>query len=302
MPFLKDDKNFKSRSVQENTSYVGSLTPVRDFRGFATQAAIGGVAGSAGKAIKGSVTGGKSSAVMGAALAGLAAGEAINRVFLDQSLLDMFNDTSGMGPLFFQFFPETISDDRQVDFNEQTLPFLTNPIPTFVSASARNIGFTLQFAQELWVPAGSGDKNSMRWTKHNFNVGLAVQAVRSFAYPLKGFIPQPLMLTLPGTQIGIDGDSIFCLLKGYSTQYDAFFPDGQPRLASMNLTFQEFTIGISGPRGNVTRASFDKVYQDYTNYAMRPISNEGGSPFSDGKLEDIPVPGKTKYADSAKPL
>jgi len=301
MPFLKDDKNFKSRSTQESPSYVGSLTPVRDFHGFTNTAAAAAAFGAGGKAIKGAASGNKSSMGMSAAIIGLSLGEAINRSGLnplldkeDGTLIDMFNTSAGAKPLFFQFFPETISDDRQVDFNEQTLPFFSNPIPTFVSGSPRTIGFTLQFAQEMWIPAGSGNKNAMKWTKHNFNVGLAVQAVRSFSYSLRGLIPQPLLLTLPGTQIGIDGDSIYCLLKGYSTQYEAFFPDGQPRLASMNLTFQEFTIGWSG---DITGGSFNKVYQEYTGYAESAISNVNGLQIS----KDLPTPGKTKQLNSAPP-
>jgi len=312
MPFLKDDKNFKSRGVQDNPSFVGSIAPIRNFKGFtALITAAVGVSGIS-KVLSGNSLGGRAA---GALAVGLSIGEAINQTgynpfmllgkavgLIDKdmpsetSLLDQFNTSGGNKPLFFQFFPETITDDRQVDFNEQTLPFLTNPIPTFVSASPRTVAFSLQFAQELWIPSGSGDKNQMQWTKHNFNVGLAVQAIRSLAYPLSGIVPQPLLLTLPGTQIGIDGDSIYCLLKGYSTSYDAFFPDGQPRIASMSLTLQEFTT-LTGPRGNITGASFNKVYADYVRYVESAIQNTGG--FQSSK--DISTPGKTKQLNSAPP-
>jgi hypothetical protein len=304
MPFIKEDKNFKGRGIHDTPSYVGSITPVRDFRGFVDQSLLGGAAGLAGKIAK-KATGsgtvakevlGRSNALLGKALLVVGGTEFILRA-QGKSMIDLFNQTQSMRPLFFQFFPETISDDRQVDFNEQSLPFLTNPIPTFVSASPRTVGFTLQFAQELWIPTGTANRTTMRWTKHNFDVGIAVQAVRSLAYPIIGFIPQPLLLTLPGTRIGIDGDSIFCLLKGYSTQYEAFFPDGQPRLASMSLTFQEFTIGLDNPRGNITKASFDNVYRDYTGSSSEPIQNASSQAFA--TTEDADRPGITKQVNTA---
>ena len=49
MPFIKEDKNFKGRGIHDTPSYVGSITPVRDFRGFVDQSLLGGAAGLAGK-------------------------------------------------------------------------------------------------------------------------------------------------------------------------------------------------------------------------------------------------------------
>lgn len=305
MAYIRNDNTLNSTNVKDRPSYVGSLTPVRDFRGFATQSVLGGAAGSVGKVISGLKNGAGAAAksssavagakVLGAALTGVAAAELTMRA-QNASLLDYFNDSANFGSVFFQFFPETITDDRQVDFNEQKLPFLTNPIPTFVSASPRTIAFTLQFAQELWIPNGVGDKRMMRYTKHNFDVALSVQVVRSFAYPIKGFIPQPLLLTLPGTRIGIDSDAIYCLLKGYSTTYESFFPDGQARIANMNLSFQEFTIGIDGPRGNITKTSFNDIYQEYV--AKTAAAVQDISPTVGRLTDDDPRPGKTLNPDT----
>jgi hypothetical protein len=65
----------------------------------------------------------------------------------------------------------------------------------------------------------------------------------------------------------------------------------------MSLTFQEFTIGIDNPRGNITKASFDNVYRDYTGSSDAAIRNASSQAFA--STEDADRPGITKQSNSA---
>jgi len=190
-----------------------------------------------------------------------------------------------MVPLFFQFFPETIVDSRSANVSEVNIPFFSNPMPTFSSASPRIISFSADFAQEKWavqssqqLDAGLGNDIAF-WDKHNFNVGLALQALRSLTYPVavNGLMyPLPLYLSLPGTRIGIDrvagsgaliNSSILCFMKSYSSTRKSFFPDGVPRIGSIQMDFQEF----ANLDERMTFTDFSKAYVSYAAHAQNAI-------------------------------
>lgn len=167
-------------------------------------------------------------------------------------------------PVLFQYFPENVQDHRQNNVEFIKPPGVSLPVPTLASASERTISFTLTFARERW-PGKQIRPVSDQWDKYNFDVAASLQAIRMYTYPIgtnvlglakAGITPQPFILTLPGTRIGIDSDSITAILTDYSIDYVAHFPDGQPRLARISLSISEILAGITQ---NVTGGSFDNV-------------------------------------------
>ena len=180
---------------------------------------------------------------------------AFNTFFDRQETQDLSFQT-----VMFQFFPEDIRDSRRQNVGEKDLLLASDLVPTFGSASKRVLGFTCIFSQERINSTGdtlATQKNSvpeiptadgpLSWDKYNFDVAISVQAIRSFAYPLKSQIGgsfnlfiQPVLLNLPGTLIGIKGDSIFGCVTSYDITYKAFFPNGRPRLAEVGIEFTEY--------------------------------------------------------------
>lgn len=202
----------------------------------------------------------------------------------------------GNKPVLFQFFPEQITDQRSNSVEHITPPGFSLPVPTLAGASERIIGMRLTFARERWV--GRGVKDSFRWDKYNFDVAACVQAVRSYAYPIGatafglngGISPQPFMLTLPGTLIGITSDTIGAILTSYNVTYVAFFPDGQPRLAHVDMTMSEVLMNVSQ---NVTGLAFTNILASSYARAQNAIQPQ----LVDGKDQTKGLYGKTNDND-----
>jgi len=299
MTFTRDatQQQFPKRNISDVPSYVGSITPMRDMSKFIQQAVTAASAGAVGKGINGAIKGFFSgnwidslgsiaSGVAGLVATGtalLSSGETLNSAFKRSGLMTR--------PILFQFFPESISDSRAVNIGEVSMPLIPNPMPTTVSSSPRTISFEALFAQEKW--AGEGQDIQL-WDKHNFNVGIALQALRSFCYPMGTYtpLPQPLMLNLPGTRLGIDvagirGDTVFCVLKDYNAIRKSFFPDGSIRVASVQLSFQEFSvIGGGAGIGTTTIDDFADAYGSYTLYSDRALNNVGIKNYGVGKTKN----------------
>lgn len=335
--FIRDSINkesLHSREIREDQPYVGSITPMHDVSGFAKQTAALVAAGTLGKALAAVEKGNLAEAVVGAVVVGAAVGAAASdwgRQFLDYEwnqllfiggwhknasrrtlfkskgavLNDLLTRPDGMNsPLFFQFFPETVSDSKAVNFGEISIIGVPNPIPTILSATPRIVSFEAHFARERW----NRGKQLIKWDKHNFDVGMSLQVLRSFCYSFaeKVPFPQPLMLNLPGTRIGIDksnevaGDSIFCILKNYSATRKSFFPDGTIRTATVSLEFQEFNVvGGGAQKGITTMEDFATVYSDYTKNVTSAIRNTSTGPDSHADTDQV---GVTANIDSAGDL
>ena len=181
-------------------------------------------------------------------------------------------------PVVFQFFPEEITDSRQNPVNAINLLGQSTPVPTMTGNSDRVISMTLTYACERWAGAG---KNLLKWDKYNFDVAKCVQALRSFTYPIgagvgsfsAGNLPQPFILTLPGTRIGVLSDTIAGVMKSCNVRYVSFFPDGQPRLAHVDVVINEIQQSLTG---NITGQDFKPIiYNAYTRvrsgFTMTPV-------------------------------
>lgn len=173
--------------------------------------------------------------------------------------------------IYFQYFPETISDERGLNVAEMRPFFLSNAIPTVSGSSPRDLSFTIRFTRERWLYGQ--ELSEADWDKYNVDVALAIQAIRSMTYPIAqlsmfGIIPQPVKLTLPGTGIGINSDTVTGLITSYSVEYLSFFADGQPRIANVALKFSEYPIYDIE---NITRNRFANVLNEFSQRMYKVI-------------------------------
>lgn len=252
MPFIRDALEGNAPSIprrrfNDETPFVGAIFPASPL----TLGVTAGVGSSIASGIKNFFTGNFVGALS------------------DATKLAVIGTEAGFGiddpkPFIFQYYPESISDHRSNNIEFATPPGFSLPVPTLASASERIISMRLTFSQERW--AGRGSKLfDARWDKYNFDVATCLQAIRMYTYPVGanflglgnvGVVPQPFILTLPGTLIGVNSDSIGAILKGYSIEYVSFFPDGQPRLAHVSLEMTEVLLSIGE---NVTGKTFAAV-------------------------------------------
>lgn len=270
MAFIRDvfaQQPEKRRKINSTPSYTGGIFPVRPGTaasslsiGASTLSLIGNYL--TGRTAKGQKDGGGlMDAIIGGAKDVVRIGVQINEA-VGGPVIQV--------PILFQYFPSSIEESRSSGVETTTTPGASLPVPTFSGPQPRNINMTVVFSREKWSPENP-TLSPPDWDKYNVDVAVAVQALRAFSYPIgadtignPGFTPQPFMLSLPGTKIGIESDSIFCFLSSYSVTYDAFFPDGQPRLAHVQLAMQEMLIDLGQ---NVTGRSFRTVLEAYNRSA-----------------------------------
>jgi len=189
------------------------------------------------------------------------------------------------GPRRFQYFPETLTDTKAVNYQKKDIPGASLPIYQWINSGERVISFSTVFTSDTDLTLGRGrgineallqrHKNSSTLGR-NVDCRSAVAWLRSFTMPR--FVAggsaggQPLsqaparcLLHLEGSGIGIAGggvatpgkgdvDAVMCLMSQCDVQWEAFFPSGFPRVVSVNLSFVE--IAQSGA-AKVEFPSFD---------------------------------------------
>lgn len=152
----------------------------------------------------------------------------------------------------FQYWPESISDDEQVRFQERDVLGASHPLVQWTGGGSRTISFTAQFTAEVDDTQVADTLNVataglLGSTKYTVDINGAIARIKSF---MRGGYrennlnqatspPPRLRLVIPGTKIGGSSDSILTVLRSAPVTYEAWFPNGKPRSASMSLTFSE---------------------------------------------------------------
>lgn len=188
-------------------------------------------------------------------------------------------DDSPLGsPLAFQYFPETLSDTKRVNWASKEIPGGSLPIKQYVSSGDRTISFTAFFTcdVDLIAPRRTDTENtsSSQITdaqhrlslltaigQQNRNVDLraAVVWLRRHMLPVYAalggatlgtvttFAPRKVRLILTNSGIGLFGgqahsttrDSIVAIMTQCDVVMEAFFPSGLPRFITVNLAFDQ---------------------------------------------------------------
>jgi hypothetical protein len=177
----------------------------------------------------------------------------------------------------FQYWPETLEDAYTPNWSEKPVPGGSHPLQQWTGGSGRALSFTAIFTTE--IEPGSVDENLVNVTqsfRYNVDVRAALAKLNSYMRPgypggtpnSQATEPPPrLYLHVENTRLGGDSDTILVILKGASVTYQAWFPQGYPRIAEVALQFSEVVQHHSdGPLSNISfigRTPFYKCGLDY---------------------------------------
>lgn len=152
-----------------------------------------------------------------------------------------------------QYFPESLTDSKAVNWAPKDIPGGSLPIYQWVSSGERTISFAAVFSCDVDF-SKNPELIEMKikaagLERRNVDIRSAVAWLRSFTLPSYDRFtaaPRKLLLALPGTGIGLaggsqfgDDDAILAIMTECSVEWTSFFPSGQPRLATANLTFAQ---------------------------------------------------------------
>jgi len=173
----------------------------------------------------------------------------------------------------FQYFPEEISDDKDINMQTKELAGGSLPIYQFISAGERTISFTAMFSSDVDHVSQAAASSSFLFSvtardnyervkeagleRRNIDARTAITNLRAFMLPrymtqAEGAAetkpPPRLRLFIPGSGIGVTGgiseaghgpDAMFCVMTQCNVTYHKFFPSGFPRLVSVDLSFAQ---------------------------------------------------------------
>lgn len=144
----------------------------------------------------------------------------------------------------FQYWPESIQDTYEPNYEEMPIPGGSHPLYQYVGGGARNISFTATFTSEIKDQSNIQDGTN---AKYSVDVRAAIARLQRYLYPKyrKGGLlgvteaPPRLVLVLTNTNLGRDQDEILVILRSAPVSYTHWFPDGTPRVAQLDLEFSE---------------------------------------------------------------
>lgn len=196
--------------------------------------------------------------------------------------------------LRFQYFPESISDSKDVNWSPKEVPGGSLPLYQWISSGRRAISFTAVFTTDVDFSAEANEATSARSIYSNLKSGgelnrnqdirTAIMWLRRFMMPRYGTsstvqgapltsAPRKLQLHMPGTGIGWAGGAgstshnqqhhITAIMTQCEVELVQLFPSGFPRVATVGLAFEQvaqFGGAVEFPAPN---PDFDKkVYED----------------------------------------
>lgn len=187
----------------------------------------------------------------------------------------------------FQYFPETLTDSKSINYQQKEIPGGSLPLYQWVASGERLLSFTAVFTCDVdygrGVPASatstaeveqqvSGQEalrtrlKNVGQLRRNPDLRGAVAWLRRYMVPTYDasftYAPNKLRLFLPNSGIGYAGgsdgvysnpDSIACVMTQCEVTYEAFFPSGWCRALSVSLSFAQipqFNGGVFFPNAN----------------------------------------------------
>jgi hypothetical protein len=177
---------------------------------------------------------------------------------------DLDNDNA----LRFQYFPDTVQDTKAVNWSPREVPGGSLPIYQWISSGERLLSFTAVFTCDMDLLSVQAEDNLPDRLKNaghldrNVDIRAAVAWLRYYMFPeygIKGAIgvptaiaPRRLMLVFPHSGMsvaggipndyfkeGLLGGEVMCIMTQCDVTYEAFFPSGLPRIATVSLAFAQ---------------------------------------------------------------
>lgn len=182
----------------------------------------------------------------------------------------------------FQYWPETVTDSKAVNYQQKDIPGGSLPLYQWISGGERLITFTAVFTTDVDLEAEkqsrllslSGDDDivarlkSAGLQRRNVDIRAAVAWLRRYMYPRYTsdsdgkvethftYAPAKLLLIMPNSGIGLAGGdainlhSIKCIMTQCDVTTEQYFPNGLPRIATVQLSFAQiaqYDGGITFP-------------------------------------------------------
>lgn len=198
----------------------------------------------------------------------------------------------------FQYFPESITDTKAVNYATKDIPGGSLPLYQWTSSGERIISFQAVFTSDVDLgldPSLFAQIVSKGHVRRNVDIRTALLWLRTYMLPTYGQTvevgvpltqsPRKLDLYIPNSGIGLLGgasqnmgtlgerraalqgysvttsssdastnisaDHVLCLMTQCDVTYEAFFPSGMPRIATVQLQFAQ--TAQAGGRVNFPR-------------------------------------------------
>jgi hypothetical protein len=197
----------------------------------------------------------------------------------DCALIELGLDDSpgtrkGGSSLVFQYYPETITDTKAVNYQQKEIFGASLPLYQWVSGGERLISFQAIFTCDVDLLDPSNQENRANLyqrlknagqERRNVDIRAAVVWLRGYMLPSYGeaavedqadaskagapltYAPRKLLLCMPGTGIGFAGgddglsgpDTVPALMTQCDVTHEALFPSGLPRITTVQLAFAQ---------------------------------------------------------------
>lgn len=156
-----------------------------------------------------------------------------------------------------QYWPESLQDTRGAEWNPRMVPGGSHPIYQWTHGGERRITFTSAFTTDTAPPdetSGRDDPyadvsvlSGIQKGTRDMDIRAAVNWLRYFTYPMYGrgsdlraFEPPKVILVFPSSGMGHDGsDYVVAVMTQCDVTYEAWFPNGVPRIIEVALEFAE---------------------------------------------------------------
>lgn len=178
---------------------------------------------------------------------------------------DLFTSfgTGGSGYLSYktwmalQYWPESLSDNRGAEWNPRMVPGGSHPIYQWTHGGERRLSFQAIFTTDTAPPeevSGREDPyadmdvlSGVQKGTRDLDIRAALNWLRYYTYPMYGrgadyraFEPPKVILVFPNSGLGHDGsDYIIAVMTTCDVTYEAWFPNGVPRVVEVSLEFAE---------------------------------------------------------------
>lgn len=159
----------------------------------------------------------------------------------------------------FQYFPETLTDSKQGNWQSKEIPGGSLPIYQWVNGGERTLTFTANFSSDVDLDLVTEDRLAGLGIRiRNVDVKSALLWLRSFMFPVYSqqqsnvgtvitMAPCKLLLSMPNTGIGYlggsavysDPDSVLCFMSQCEITIESWWSGGRPRLAAVQLGFTQ---------------------------------------------------------------
>jgi len=167
--------------------------------------------------------------------------------------------------LRFQYFPDTVQDTKAVNWSPREVPGGSLPVYQWISSGERLVSFTVVFTCDNdYLSTQAEDDlidrlDNVGQLDRNIDIRAAITWLRQYMLPLYGKessigvptaqAPPRLKLVFPNAGMGTSGggnntmenqaDEILCVMTQCDVTYEAFFPSGLPRIATVAVAFAQ---------------------------------------------------------------